>query len=106
MNSSSIFFKVLQLAVLTASTVAWSYYLGFYIRVAYANKNLLLDSQIDLMSAGALFIFISIFGSISFLISYRMLKTKSITKTHLGIILISGIIFSSIFIIEYGWKLS
>ena len=83
--------------MLLVSTVTWSYYLGGYIHVAYSAKTLLLDSQIDLMSAGALFIFISIFGSISFLISYRMLKTKSITKTQLGIILISGIIFSSIF---------
>ena len=83
--------------MLLVSTVTWSYYLGGYIHVAYSAKTLLLDSQMELMTVGGLFIFISIFGGISFLISYRMLKTKNITKTQLGIILISGITFSSIF---------
>ena len=83
--------------MLLVSTVAWSFYLGFYVRVAYSSKSLLLDSQIDLMSAGALFIFILIFGSISFVISYKMLITNDITKTQLGILLISAVAFSSIF---------
>ena len=91
--------------MLSVSTVAWSFCLGFYVRVAYSSKSLLLDSQTDLISTGILFVFISVLGGISILISYRMLKTKSITKTHLGIILVAGITFSSTFNIEYGGKL-
>ena len=83
--------------MLTIFTVAWSFYLGGYIRGVYANKSLLLDHQIDLMAASGLFIFILIFGSISFVISYKMLITNDITKTQLGILLISAVAFSSIF---------
>ena len=83
--------------MLSVSTAAWSFYLGFYVRAAYSAKSLLLDHPMDLMSVSGLFIFILIFGSISLVISYRMLKTKNITKTHLAIILISAIAFSSIF---------
>ena len=83
--------------MLTVSTVVWSFYLGSYIRGVYANKSLLLDSQIDLMAVSGLSIFILIFGSISLVISYRTLVTGDLTKTQLGILLISAIAFSSIF---------
>ncbi len=79
------------------STLAWSFYLGFYVRIAYASKSLLLDSQIELASTGGLFVFILVFGGISFLISYRMLKHRDITKKQPGIILSSGIAASITF---------
>ena len=76
---------------LSASAFAFAFFLGFYVRSAYANKSILPDPQIDLVSVIRLSIFVIVSGAVALLLLRRMQKRLGVTRKHLGVILISGI---------------
>ncbi len=76
---------------LSASAFAFAFFLGFYVRAAYANKSILPDAQIELASVVLLYMFILVSGAVALLLLRRMQKRRGVTRKYLGVILIYGI---------------
>ncbi len=76
---------------LSASAFAFAFFLGFYVRAAYANKSMLPDPQIDLASVVLLYMFVLVSGAVALLLLRRMQKRRGVTRKYLGVILIYGI---------------
>lgn len=81
---------MLKLAVLWGAAAVCSFYVGVYVYMS-------VYFQIDAVSAGVFTALILVFGLISFLVSYPMLKKRDITRMQLAVILISAAIFSTSF---------
>ena len=76
---------------LSASAFAFAFFLGFYVRAAYANKSILLDAQIELVPVVLLYMFVLVSGAVALLLLRRMQKRRGVTRKYLGVILIYGI---------------
>lgn len=94
MTDSFFSWKNVGFAGIFITNLGWMYYLSFLVMVSIINNHNFFFDSFESLGAGGLLIFISIFGIIYFLISFRMKQLKMITKKQYILILIICTIMS------------